>query len=98
MPAYCIANIDVHTPAIYDNYRQHTSGTLGKFGGKFIVRGGQAQVIEGNWQPVRLVIIEFPSTEALQAWYHSPEYQAIVAGRHDGAHSDVVMVEGFTPA
>jgi uncharacterized protein (DUF1330 family) len=97
MPAYCIANIEVHTPDIYDSYRRHTAGTLPKFGGRFLVRGGATEVAEGSWQPARLVVIEFPSMDDLQAWYRSPEYQAIVRGRREGARSEVVFVEGFTP-
>lgn len=97
MPAYCIANVEVHTPEIYEGYRRHTLGTVEKYGGKFIVRGGPLESVEGSWNPARLVILEFPSMEVLQKWYHSREYQAIVAGRHDGARSDVVFVEGFPP-
>jgi uncharacterized protein (DUF1330 family) len=97
MPAYCIANIEVHTPDIYDSYRRHTAGTLPKFGGRFLVRGGATEVIEGSWQPARLVVIEFPSMDDLQAWYRSPEYQAIVRGRQEGARSELVFVEGFAP-
>jgi uncharacterized protein (DUF1330 family) len=97
MPAYCIANIEVHTPDKYDSYRRHTAGTLPKFGGRVLVRGGATEVVEGSWQPSRLVVIEFPSMGNLQDWYRSPEYQAIARGRREGARSDVVFVEGFTP-
>ncbi|VWX56176.1 D-fructose-6-phosphate amidotransferase [Burkholderiales bacterium 8X] len=97
MSAYCIANIEVHTPETYESYRRHTAGTLPPFGGRFLVRGGKTQVVEGSWQPARLVIIEFPSMDDLQAWYRSPAYQAIVGGRREGAHSEVVFVEGFIP-
>ena len=97
MSAYCIANIKVHTPEIYESYRRHTAGTLPAFGGRFIVRGGATEVVEGSWQPGRLVVIEFPSMDDLQAWYRSVEYQAIVRGRHEGASSDIVFVEGFAP-
>lgn len=97
MPAYAIANIEVHSPQIYENYRRHTAGTLDAYGGSFLIRGGQAEVIEGTWKPGRLVILEFPSMEALKNWYRSPAYQAIIADRHKGARSDIVAVEGFSP-
>jgi len=94
MTAYCIANVEVHSPDIYETYRQHTFGTVQKFGGRFIVRGGDVQLIEGSWMPTRLIVIEFASMDDLCQWYRSPEYQSIIAGRHDGARTDLVFVEG----
>jgi uncharacterized protein (DUF1330 family) len=97
MPAYAIANIDVHTPEVFERYRERVAGTIGQYGGKYIVRGGPSEVLEGGWKPRRLVVMEFPSMAALKDWYHSAEYQAIVAARHDSAHSDIVLVEGLSP-
>jgi len=67
-----------------------------KYGGRFIVRGGEAEVLEGDWQPGRLVVIEFPDLETARRFYSSPEYQAIIGFRHRAARSRMVLVEGHT--
>jgi uncharacterized protein (DUF1330 family) len=94
MPAYVIANVLVTNPTAYDGYRAHTLATVQKYGGEFVIRGGPAEKIEGNWEPHRLVALKFADLATAKRWYHSPEYQAIIKGRHEGAQTDMVMVEG----
>jgi uncharacterized protein (DUF1330 family) len=94
MPAYTIANVTVTDQTAYDGYRAHTLATVEKYGGKFLVRGGAAEKVEGTWQPQRMVILQFADMATAKQWYHSPEYQAIIGGRHKGAQTDMVFVEG----
>ena len=97
MAAYVIGEIDVKDAAGYDDYRRQVLATVQKFGGRFLARGGRTEALEGNWQPKRLVVIEFPSMEKLEAWYRSPEYAPALALRMRCAVSSLVMTEGVAP-
>ncbi|HLI08718.1 MAG TPA: DUF1330 domain-containing protein [Ktedonobacteraceae bacterium] len=94
MAAYIVADIEVTDPEEYQRYARQTPGTLEPYGGKFIVRGGQPEALEGDWQPKRIVIIEFPNIEQLKAWYNSPAYSAIMGMRHNSANSNILIVQG----
>jgi uncharacterized protein (DUF1330 family) len=95
MAAYVLVNVEVNDPEAYREYTAQTPGTVEQYGGRFIVRGGAAEVIEGSFTPKRVVVIEFPSLEQAKAWYHSPEYQAILPLRLQHASTEfLVMVEG----
>jgi uncharacterized protein (DUF1330 family) len=67
---------------------------IAKFGGRFLVRGGKQTILEGTWQPHRLVVIEFPNMEALMSWYNSPEYVPLLALQQPAATDYLVAVEG----
>jgi len=94
MPAYLIADTQITDHKTYDEYKRHVAPTIAKFGGRFLVRGGKHELLEGNWQPHRLVVIEFPSMETLRAWYSSPEYAPLLAMRLPAATDHLVAVEG----
>jgi uncharacterized protein (DUF1330 family) len=94
MPAYLIADVDVQDPEGYLEYRRLVAPTVAQFGGRFLARGGKSETLEGNWIPRRLVLIEFPSWEKLQAWYDSPEYAPALELRKRCAVSKLVMTEG----
>ena len=95
MPAYCIFDIqEVTDPAKMEEYRKNSHSTVEQYGGRYIVRGGEMEVAEGDWRPTRLVVLEFPSLEQARTWYNSPEYSAIRNLRITGTRSDMVMVEG----
>jgi uncharacterized protein (DUF1330 family) len=94
MAAYVFANVRVVNPTAYDGYRAKTLDTVTKYGGEFVIRGGAAEVIEGNFQPHRMVMLKFADMATAKRWYASREYQAIIKGRHEGAYTDMVMVEG----
>ena len=96
MPAYVIADVDVTDAERYADYSGQVSATLEPYGGRFLVRGGTTETVEGDWQPGRLVIIEFPSMDALQGWYDSSEYQAILGIRNEAATTRLIRVEGVT--
>jgi uncharacterized protein (DUF1330 family) len=94
MAAYLIADLDVKDAAGIANYRAKVGDTITKYGGRFVVRGGAQEILEGDWRPTRLVLLEFPSMDALKRWYNSPEYRPLIAERNAAAATDVVAVEG----
>lgn len=94
MAAYIIVDVDVHDPDEYAAYRKLSGSSVEQYGGKFIVRGGAVQTLEGDWQPGRFVVIEFPGAEQARAWYDSPEYTAAKQIRHRTATSKMILVAG----
>jgi len=94
MSAYLIANVDVQDPEKYEDYRTRTGAIVAKHGGQFIVRGGKVHPLEGNPEIHRLVIIEFPSLEAAQGFYDSPEYQEVIPFRTLASDGRLFIVEG----
>jgi uncharacterized protein (DUF1330 family) len=86
-----MANVQVNDPQAYSEYTAQVPGTLEKYGGRFIVRGGEPQVMEGSSLP-RMVVIEFSSTEQANTWYHSPEYQAILPIRQRNAQTSFLVI------
>jgi uncharacterized protein (DUF1330 family) len=97
MAAYAIAGIEVTEPEAYAAYARGVPATLEPYGGRFVVRGGPLEVIEGQWPAARTVILGFPSVEQAKAWYESEAYQALRPIRHRHARTDfMVVVEGVT--
>jgi uncharacterized protein (DUF1330 family) len=91
---YWIAHIDVSDPAAYEAYRAANALPFAKYGARFLVRGGPQDQVEGQSR-ARTVVLEFPSLEAAQACYASPEYQAAKALRDPASTADTVIVEGW---
>ncbi len=94
MAAYFIINISVKDATGFEAYRQAVPATIAQYGGRYLVRGGKHETLEGTWQPTRLVVLEFPSAEAARRWYTSEEYQRIKPLRLQHATGDMVLVEG----
>jgi uncharacterized protein (DUF1330 family) len=94
MTAYVIAEVEVTDQATYADYRKQVPATLEKYGGRFIVRGGKCETLEGGWAPKRLVMVEFPSLEQALRWYRSPEYAPLIALRQRASRGKLVAVEG----
>ena len=95
MPAYVIANIDVKDPVRYQDYIKMSPSSITQYGGRFIARGGKAQVLEGNWQPKRLVLLEFPSAEQARKWWESEEYAPAKALRQATSDGELTIIEGI---
>ena len=95
MPAYVIAHIDVKDPVRYEDYKAMSPVSIKKFGGRFIARGGQTEVLEGTWQPKRLVLLEFPSVEVARQWWASDDYAPAKALRQATSNGDMIIVEGL---
>jgi uncharacterized protein (DUF1330 family) len=92
--AYVIVDVDVTDPAKYSDYTGPVPDSIAKHGGRFLVRGGETTVLEGDWQPRRLVVIEFPDLAAALGWYHSDEYQELAKIRWSASTANFVVVEG----
>jgi uncharacterized protein (DUF1330 family) len=94
MPSYAVAHMRQVTmgPAVVE-YLQRIDATLAPFGGRFIVHGGEVEVLEGSW-PGHLIVIEFPDRGQASAWYNSGAYQEIVTLRTGNSESDVIMIDG----
>lgn len=95
MPAYVIAHIDVKDPVQYQDYIKMSPISIAKFGGRFIARGGKTEVLEGNWVPKRLVLLEFPSVERAQEWWASEEYAPAKALRQATSYGELVIIDGL---
>lgn len=94
MPAYIIADVDIADPKGFETYRQLVAPTIAAAGGAYKVRGGAFEVLEGRYQPKRLIVLEFESMAAARAWYHSDAYAPVKAIRERTAVSNVILVEG----
>jgi uncharacterized protein (DUF1330 family) len=95
MPAYLIAETDILDPEQYEQYKAASPVAVAAGGGRFVVRGGELAVLEGDWNPARLVILEFENLEAAKAFYESPAYQAAIKLREGAAKLNMVAVEGL---
>jgi uncharacterized protein (DUF1330 family) len=94
MPAYVIANVDVNDPVRYEDYKKMVPSSITKYGGRFIARGGTIDVLEGDWHPTRLVIIEFPSAERAREWWNCAEYAEAKALRQATSKGTLLILEG----
>lgn len=94
MGALVIVDIEVVDPEKYEEYKRLASHSIATHGGRYLVRGGTSEVLDGEWQPRRLVVLEFASFDAAKAWRHSPEYAAAKQVREQCARSNMVVVEG----
>jgi uncharacterized protein (DUF1330 family) len=94
MPAYVIAEVDVTNPAGYESYRPLAGASIAQYGGKFLVRGGTAELLEGSPDPARIVVIEFADAAAAKRWYDSPEYQAALKIRLANSRGRVLLAAG----
>lgn len=95
MSAYIIVQIDIKDPARYEEYKNLAPASIAKFGGKYIVRGGKTDILEGKWKPSRLVILEFESVQRAKEWWSSEEYSEARALRHQIADAQMIVVEGL---
>ena len=95
MPAYIHADVQVTDPVTYEEYRRQVPAVIGAHGGRYLVRGGAVQMLEGERAPQRQVIIEFPDMARLRAFYDSPEYQALKAIRQSASTGSLIAIEGI---
>ena len=95
MPAYIIVETDIHDPEQYERYKEASPGAVAAGGGQFLVRGGELCVLEGDWQPKRLVMLEFESLDAAKQFYAPPAYEAAKRLREGAADLNMVAVEGL---
>jgi uncharacterized protein (DUF1330 family) len=94
MSAYVIVEVNVIDGERYEGYKRLVPPSLEPYGGRFVVRGGRTETIEGEWSPERLVVIEFPTLAKAKAWWNSPEYAEAKTLRQATARTKMIMVEG----
>ena len=94
MPAYVLAEIEIRNPDGYKEYTQTVPATITQYGGRFLVRGGTVEVLEGDWPQKRRVIIEFPSMQQAKKWWDSPEYTKPKAMRRANSKGRLLLLEG----
>lgn len=92
--AYVYAELDVTDPALFETYRPLAAASIAEFGGRYLVRGGAKEVLEGDMPAPRSVLLEFPSPERAMEWYNSPQYQHALAIRKRAAKTDLVLLTG----
>ena len=98
MPAYLYANVEVTDPAAYETYRARVPALIAAHGGRYLVRGGAVEVLEGDATPQRQVILEFPDMAHLKAFYAAPEYQELIGIRQGASRGTLLAIEGMVPA
>jgi uncharacterized protein (DUF1330 family) len=94
MAAYIIVDLEVKDAQAFEPYKQPTAASIAQYGGRFIVRSSDYEVLEGNWRPKRVVVLEFPSVETAKRWYDSPEYRKVLPIRLQHAVSKMILVGG----
>jgi len=95
MKAFIIVDVTINNSVLYEEYKKLTPPSLEAFEGKFVVRGGATETLEGDWQPGRIVILEFPSLEKAKGWWSSDNYAPAKAIRQSASITRMIVVEGF---
>jgi uncharacterized protein (DUF1330 family) len=94
MPAYIISDVTMKDRAAMEEYRTRAAPTIALYGGRYLVRGGEAEALEGTWLPRMFIIAEFPDRETAHRWYRSPEYAQALAFRNAGLSRNLILVDG----
>ena len=94
MPAYVIVEVEVTNPVVYEDYKRLAQETIHRYGGRYIVRGGKTEVLEGEASK-RMIVLEFPTFDKAKTWYRSPEYAYVKTLRERSATSRLMIVEGL---
>ena len=95
MPAFVIVEIAIHDHEKYDDYKKLTPAAVAAFDGRFVVRGAQTASLEGDWNPERIVVLEFPSVDRAKQWWNSEIYSEAKTIRQSAATTKMIVVEGF---
>jgi uncharacterized protein (DUF1330 family) len=95
MAAYLVVDIEVTNPAQFEEYKKLAPAAIARHGGRYLIRGGAYEAIEGEWKPQRLTVVEFESMEKAKAFYNSPEYQVAIKARLGAANMKMLLVQGI---
>jgi len=95
LTAYLIADVDVRDAERYEEYKRQVPALIARHGGEYLVRGGEIEVLEGNWRPTRLVLFRFPDRKSIRAFMDDPDYAPLIVLRHSIAESSLVAVDGL---
>jgi len=94
MPAYYIGEHKITNAEVFEEYLAKVMPMIERFGGRYLTKRGTHEVLEGDWQPNRVVIVEFPDMASIRKWYAAPEYQPLIALRQSAATDVMIMLEG----
>jgi uncharacterized protein (DUF1330 family) len=97
MSAYIIVQIRITNAETFQKYAVQVAPTLAQYDGRYVIRGGEYEVLEGEWPQWRHVVLEFPSVERAREWYDSPEYAPLKALRMRASHGQAIVIEGYSP-
>ena len=95
MAAYVVVEVEVLDAERYEVYKRLAPPAIAAYGGRYLVRGGAVETLEGGWSPGRLVILEFPSVERAKEWWGSGEYERAKALRQQSARTEMIVAEGL---
>ena len=95
MSAYVITDVEITDASLYQEFRERVTSTVEAHGGRFVARGGELEIVLGDWTPKRLAILEFGSIEQVHAWLNSPEYVALDDVRSRSSNINMVVVQGL---
>ncbi len=94
MSAYLIYDVEIHDPDPYGQFMEQVKPLVESFGGRYLVRGGAHEVLEGDWHPTRLVMFEFPDMEAVERWHKSDDYKPLLEMRLGATRGNLIAVNG----
>lgn len=94
MTAYVLGEIEITSAEGYGEYTKQVPATIARYGGRFLVRGGASEALEGDWPKLRRVLLEFPSMEAARNWWSSPDYEKPKAMRQAASRGRLILMEG----
>jgi uncharacterized protein (DUF1330 family) len=95
MPAYVLIDIQVHDPVKFEEYKKKGPPSIAAYDGKYLVRGGAVETLDGTWQPERIVVLEFPTMARAREWYNSEMYAEAIQLRHASATSRFILADGL---
>jgi uncharacterized protein (DUF1330 family) len=95
MAAYVLVEVSIHDPVEYEAYKKLTPAAVAAYDGRFVVRGGQTETLEGDWKPERIVVVEFPTVERAKEWWNSELYSTAKVIRQRAAKTNMIIVQGI---
>jgi uncharacterized protein (DUF1330 family) len=95
MPAFILVEIDIHDKAAYEEYKKLAPDTIKMYDGKFVIRGGKSEPLEGNWKPERIVMLQFPTVERAKEWWSSAAYEPAKKIRQSASSTKMLVIEGY---
>ena len=96
MAAYLISDVTVKDAAAFETYRTRAAASIAQYGGRYLVRGGSIERLEGDWAPRTVIVVEFSDVEWARTWYRSPEYAEALAVRDEALGRNLILVDGIS--
>jgi uncharacterized protein (DUF1330 family) len=94
MSAYIISDVTIRDSEAMQIYRTRAAASIARYGGRYLARGGAVSLLEGDWTPQTIIVVEFPDVEQARTWYRSPEYASALAMRDEALSRNLILVEG----